>query len=204
MRSLLILILVGFTVGIALGFMNVQFNFWIFVVLLIIAFFALSYRDIRYMFLSKDVDKIEKYLKKKSHEPYYGFILELANGNLPEANRQLEELDRKWKGKKTAIFRAQYYLRMKNLAKAKEEVAFIDQVEIRNYVRATIAVEEKDTRTVEELKPMLRKDWMKLVIETEQALKRKNYVLAKEKKEEALASTKGLQYFMIYKEYEKV
>jgi hypothetical protein len=184
--------------------MNISFNFWIFVVLLVFAFFALSYRDIRYMFLSKDADKIEKYLMKKKHEPYYGFILELANGNLPEAKRQLDDLDKKWKGKKTAIFRAQYYLRAGNTLKAKEEVALIDQVELKHYVLATIAVEEKDNKTVEALIPKLHKDWMKLAIEIEQALKRKNYTVAKEKKEKALEITKGLQYYMLFKEYEKI
>ncbi|WP_223700519.1 hypothetical protein [Sutcliffiella deserti] len=204
MKNLLILIVIGITIGIVLGFMNLQFNFWIFVILLIFAFFVFSYKDIRYMFLSKDVDKIENYLVHKKHEPYYGFILELAKGNMPEAKRQLDELEKKWKGKKTAIFRAQYYLRVDLVEKAKEEVALIDQEELKNYVLAAIATIEKDDKSVEEFKVKLKKKWMVLAIETEQAKRKKNYSLAREKKEQALAATKGIQYFMIYKEYEKI
>ncbi|KMJ58317.1 hypothetical protein AB685_10435 [Bacillus sp. LL01] len=204
MKNLLLLIVGGFAIGIILGVLNVQFDFWVFVVLLILAFIALSYRDVRYMFLSKDVEKIEKYLEKKRREPYYGFILELANGNLPGAKKELEELERKWKGKKTAVFWAQYYLRVGNYAQAKEKVARIDQAEIKTYVLAGIAAGEKDYKKAEELKNQLKKDWMKYAIETEIALNRKNYTLAKEKKEQALESTKGLQYYMISKEFQEV
>lgn len=202
MKNLLLLIIGGFAIGIILGVLNVQFDFWVFVVLLILAFIALSYRDVRYMFLSKDIEKIEKYLGKKRHEPYYGFILELANGNLPAAKKELDELERKWKGKKTAVFWAQYYLRVGNYAQAKEKVAKIDQADIKTYVLAGIAAGEKDDKKAEDLKNQLQKDWMKYAIETEVALNHKNYSLAKEKKELALQSTKGLQYYMIYKEFE--
>lgn len=201
MKNLFLLIVGGFAIGIILGVLNVQFDFWVFVVLLIFAFIALSYRDVRYMFLSRDVDKIEKYLEKKRSEPYYGFILELANGNLPSAKKELEELERKWKGKKTAVFWAQYYLRVGNYAKAKETVSKIDQAEIKTYVLAGIAAGEKEYKKAEDLKSQLKKDWMKYAIETEVALNQKNYTLAKEKKELALQSTKGLQYFMISKEF---
>ncbi|MFE7061269.1 hypothetical protein ACFVAD_03815 [Sutcliffiella sp. NPDC057660] len=204
MKHLLLLIVIGFAIGIVLGFMNIAFNFWIFVALLVVAFFALSFQDIRFMFLSRDVVRIEKYLQKKRHEPYYGFILELANGNLPEAKKQLEDLEKKWKGKKTAIFRAQYYLRAGNIVRAKEEVELIDQQDMKNYVLAAIAAMEKDDAKVEELKGSLKKDWMNHVIETERAKNKKNFALAKENKELALASTKGLQYFMIHKEYENL
>ncbi|NMH73238.1 hypothetical protein HF078_09150 [Bacillus sp. RO2] len=204
MKNLLLLILGGFAIGIILGVLNVKFNFWIFVVLLVLAFIALSYKDVKYMFLSRDVEKIEKYLDKKRHEPYYGFVLELANGNLTGAKKELEELERKWKGKKTAVFWAQYYLRVGNYSKAKEQVAKVDQAEIRTYITAGIAVAEKDYKKAEELKGELRKDWMKFAIDTELALSRKNYTLANEKKEQALASTKGLQYYMMFKEFQEI
>jgi hypothetical protein len=204
MKNLLFLIVGGFAIGIILGVLNVQFDFWVFVVLLILAFIALSYRDVKYMFLSKDVEKIEKYLVKKRNEPYYGFILELANGNLTGAKKELEDLEKKWKGKKTAVFRSQYYLRVGNLQQAKEEVKLIDQDEIKTYILAAVAVEEKDTKKAEELKQQLRKEWMKLAIETELAIHQKNFTLANEKKKQALASTKGLQYFMLYKEFQKI
>lgn len=204
MKHLLLLVVIGFAIGVVLGFMNISFNFWIFVGLLVVAFFVLSLQDIRFMFLSKDVEKMEKYLIKKKHEPYYGFILELANGNLPEAKKQLEDLEKKWKGKKTAIFRAQYYLRVGNIVMAKEEAVLIEQPDMKNYVLAAIAAMEKDDAKVEALKTALKKDWMKHVIETEKAINKKNLSVAKEKKEAALASTKGLQYFMIYKEYENL
>jgi hypothetical protein len=204
MKHLLLLIVIGFAIGIVLGFMNIAFNFWIFVGLLVMAFFILSFQDIRFMFLSRDIGKMEKYLQKKKHEPYYGFILELANGNLPQAKNQLEDLEKKWKGKKTAIFRAQYYLRVGNIVKAKEEAELIDQQDMKNYVHAAIAAMEKDEAKVDELKGTFKKDWMRHVIETERAKSKKNYALAKENKEQALASTKGLQYFMIYKEYENL
>ncbi|MGM0838999.1 MAG: hypothetical protein ACQEV7_22910 [Bacillota bacterium] len=204
MKHLLLLIVIGFAIGIVLGFMNIAFNFWIFAGLLVVAFFVLSFQDIRFMFLSKDVKRIEKYLEKKRHEPYYGFILELANGNLPEAKKQLEDLEKKWKGKKTAIFRAQYYLRVGNIVRAKEEAELIDQSDMKNYVLTAIAAMEKDDEKVEELKGTLKKDWMRNVIETERAKNKKNYALAKENRDLALASTKGLQYFMIYKEYENL
>ncbi|MCA1319196.1 hypothetical protein LC085_04655 [Bacillus tianshenii] len=204
MKHLLLLVVIGFAIGIVLGFMNISFNFWIFVGLLVVAFFVLSLQDIRFMFFSKDVEKMEKYLIKKKHEPYYGFILELANGNLPEAKKQLEDLEKKWKGKKTAIFRAQYYLRVGNIVRAKEEAELIEQPDMKNYVLAAIAAMEKDDAKVEALKPALKKEWMRHVIETERAINKKNLSVAKEKKEKALASTKGLQYFMIFKEYENL
>ncbi|TYS61269.1 hypothetical protein FZC74_03060 [Sutcliffiella horikoshii] len=204
MKNLLLLILGGFAIGIILGVLNVQFNFWIFVGLLVLAFIALSYRDVTYMFLSRDVEKIEKYLEKKRHEPYYGFVLELADGNLTGAKKELDELERKWKGKKTAVFWAQYYLRDGNYTKAKEQVVKVDQQEIKTYITAGIAVAEKDYKKAEELKGEVRKDWMKFAIETELALSRKNYVLAKEKKEQALAATKGLQYYMMSKEFQEI
>ncbi|CAG9620617.1 hypothetical protein [Sutcliffiella rhizosphaerae] len=204
MKNILLLIVGGFAIGILLAFLNIQFNFWGFVVILILAFAALSYRDVRYMFLSKDIDKIERYLEKKRHEPYYGFILELANGNLSLAKNELDELERKWKGKKTAVFWAQYYLKAKNLSKAKEKLEQIEQVDIRTYIQAGIAVEEKNFKVAEEFKSLLSKDWMKLAIELEMALGRKNYSLAKEKKEQALAVTKGLQYYMLYREFEQL
>lgn len=204
MKNLLLLILGGFAIGIILGVLNVQFNFWIFVVLLVLAFIALSYRDVKYMFLSRDVEKIEKYLKKKRHEPYYGFVLELADGNLTGAKKELEELERKWKGKKTAVFWAQYYLKVGNYTKAKEQVVKVDQHEIKTYITAGIAVAEKDYKKAEKLRGEVRKDWMKFAIDTELALSRKNYTLAKEKKEQALAATKGLQYYMMSKEFQEI
>ncbi|WP_404449585.1 hypothetical protein LG307_07905 [Sutcliffiella horikoshii] len=204
MKNLLLLILGGFAIGIILGVLNVQFNFWIFVVLLVLAFIALSYRDVKYMFLSRDVEKIEKYLEKKRHEPYYGFVLELANGNLTGAKKELDELERKWKGKKTAVFWAQYYLRVGNYTKAKEQVVKVDQAEIKTYITAGIAVALKDYKKAEELKGEMRKEWMKFAIDTELALSQKNYTLAKERKEQALASTKGLQYYMMSREYQDI
>lgn len=204
MKNLLLLILGGFAIGIILGVLNVQFNFWIFVVLLVIAFIALSYRDVKYMFLSRDVEKIEKYLEKKRHEPYYGFVLELANGNLTGAKKELDELERKWKGKKTAVFWAQYYLRVGNYTKAKEQVVKVDQAEIKTYITAGIAVAEKDYKKAQGLRDEVRKDWMKFAIDTELAISQKNYTLAKERKDQALASTKGLQYYMMSKEFQDI
>ncbi|QFT88568.1 hypothetical protein FIU87_07935 [Bacillus sp. THAF10] len=202
MKNILFLIVGGFAIGIILAFLDIQFHFWGFVVLLILAFFAFSYRDIRYMFLSRDVEKIEKYLEKKRREPYYGFVLELANGDLGKAKNELEELERKWKGKKTAVFWAQYHLKAKNLEKAKEIVEKVEQTDIRTYIQAGILIEEKRFKQAEDLIALLPKDWMKLAMQLEIAQKKKDIALAKQKRQEVLSVTKGLQYYMLYKEFE--
>lgn len=203
-QKLSAIIIGGFLLGIFLGIINVQFSFWYFILLLIIAFILFSYKDIQYMFLSKDVKKIEKYLEKKKKEPYYDFVLKLANKDMKGAKTALENIEAKWKNKKkTAVFIANYYLYMKNFYKVKDELEYINQTEFRHYFLTAIAIHEKDQEAYEVNKKHLKKDWMIYSLEAEHAKKQKNHQLAEELQQKALESVKGLQYYILYKEYEK-
>ena len=203
MKRLIAIIFGGLIIGFLLGVLNVQVDYWMFVLLLFIAFILFSYRDVKYMFLSRDVEKIEKYLQKKSIEPYYDFIVQLANKNMKKANDALVRLEEKWKKKeRTAVFRANYYLYMKDWNNLKKEIEFIPQEEFKHYFQAAIALEEKNETNYAHSIKQVRKEWMRLSLEAERALKEKNIALAQQKQKEALQSTKGLQYYILSKSFE--
>ena len=202
-KRLIAIIFGGLLIGFFLGVLNVQVDYWMFVFLVFIAFVLFSYRDVRYMFLSRDVEKIEKYLQKKSVEPYYDFIVQLANKNMGETKKALEKLEQKWKKKeRTAVFRANYYLYMKDWKQLKEEITFIPQEEFKHYFLAAIAIEEKNESNFAHSIQHIRKDWMKLSLEAEKAKKEKNEVLAEQKQLDALRATKGIQYYILSKSFD--
>lgn len=155
--------------------------------------------------LSRDINRIEKYLVKKKHgkrrQPLL-FFYAVANQMDNEVEEVYHKLISKTKNPhKKSAFNTVYALYKNDLEMAKNNVQLLKQETYRVYYKALILIEENELNEAKNLGSQIKSESLKDIIQAEIFLKENNMEKVKEHYEKALRSSKGLGYYSVYKRY---
>lgn len=198
----ILLYTIAILIGGAYGYFG--YPFWMF--LLTVIPFALLFLFLKLypVFFTENMNQVEAYLLANQKKPIYAFYYALANRRDEEVEGSFTLAISKIKSKPgKAQLQIIYYLYKGNPEKAKKYLSELKPMDVKHYYDAMISIEEGQLSTARFLKERIKKPWYKDAIEAEINLKEGNYLEAYTFSELAVANTKGLQRYILVKNYEK-
>ncbi|WP_405108632.1 hypothetical protein MHH28_29690 [Paenibacillus sp. FSL K6-1217] len=102
-----------------------------------------------------------------------------------------------------ATYKAAYGWYRKDMAAVQEAVPYIRHADYRAYYEAALLLEGGESARAREHLRSIRKPWMRLVVLAEIERKAGNSELAVKYAREAVEASRGVQRYVLYKEYER-
>ncbi|MFT4416308.1 hypothetical protein ACLM5H_20800 [Fredinandcohnia humi] len=191
-------------IGILLAFLDISEPLGI--VLAIVLLFGLSTNlFVLPIYMGKDVEKLEKFIRERRRNPVFKLYYGIANTLDDDVKEATDTLLRKYKDpSRQAIFKTLHALYEKDILRAKHEIQKIQPVEYKHYYQAIVAIEEGNLEEANELCSSIKSDWMKHALRAGIAEKAKDHEAFKEQIQKAFDKTRGLQRYVLYKQYEQV
>ncbi|WP_339783863.1 hypothetical protein NSQ38_20615 [Paenibacillus sp. FSL R7-0313] len=155
--------------------------------------------------LEKRIDRVEIFLRKQQNTPgiYINYVL--ANRLDDEAELVMEQITQKYKRKSTqASFNAAYGLHLKNMFAIRQAVPHIGLSDYRTYYETILLLEDGKSGDARERLQCIKKQWMRSTLLAGIELKAENRDTAIQHAHEALNSSRGVNRYVLYKEYERV
>lgn len=155
--------------------------------------------------LEKRIDRVEIFLRKQQNTPgiYINYVL--ANRLDDEAELVMEQITQKYKRKSTqASFNAAYGLHLKNMFAIRQAVPHIGLSDYRTYYETILLLEDGKSEDARERLQCIKKQWMRSTLLAGIELKAENRDTAIQHAHEALNSSRGVNRYVLYKEYERV
>jgi NOL1/NOP2/fmu family ribosome biogenesis protein len=170
-------------------------------IIVFIVIFAILYLPVVYLsFYSTNIDAIDQFLADRKKHPQYGLYYGLANDDRELVEESMEKVLKRYKQPGAqAMFKVIFALYNKDAIEARKHVGLIKQQEYKKYYEAGIAIEEKDYEEARNIGNTLQKEWMKEAVVAEAEKGEGNLEQAKVHARKALAGSKGLQRYMLYK-----
>lgn len=183
-----------------LGFSDILAFIFVGILILAISMYPL----LRIAFFETDIEKIERFLLKNKKKPSFYIIYALANKLDDQVDQTTEKLLQTTKNKaRQAAYKVVHALYFEDIFTAKREVKNIASAQYKSYYQAIIALEESDMEAADRLIEEVSSQWMKYALLAEFEKKKNNIEEAKNYASKALNETKGLQYYSLYKTYER-
>ena len=198
----ILLYTIALLIGGAYGYFG--YPLWMFLVTVIPFALFFLYIKLYPVFFTENMNQVEAYLLANKKKPMYAFYYALANRHNEEVEVSFTLTMSKVKsvpGK--AQLQTIYHLYKGNPEQAKEYLAELKPMDVKHYYDALISIEEGQLNTARFLKERIKKQWYKDAIEAEINLKEGNYLEAYKFSELAVANTKGLQRYILVKNYEQ-
>ncbi|WP_139331992.1 hypothetical protein [Paenibacillus amylolyticus] len=155
--------------------------------------------------LEKRIDRVEIFLRRQQNTPgiYINYVL--ANRLDDEAELVMEQIMQKYKWKSTqASFKAAYGLYRKDMFAIRQAVPHIGLSDYRTYYETILLLEDGRSDEARERLQSIKKKWMRSTLLAYIELKAENRDTAIQHAHEALNSSRGVDRYVLYKEYEKV
>jgi hypothetical protein len=153
---------------------------------------------------TRNIEKLEKLFRKNKKHPYYSFVYALS---LKEDKRVIISYRKLMKRKKYQahypLFTILFSLYFGKTLGLREEAEKIKDSEMKSYYLALINIEERQFNAAWQWIERLNKKWMKEALLAEIALKKEEKDVAKKHAKSALKHTKGIQYYILKKTYER-
>ncbi|MEK3713467.1 hypothetical protein [Paenibacillus sp. FSL R7-0333] len=154
--------------------------------------------------LEKRVDRVESFLRSPKSNPALYIQYVLANRLEDKAGTVMEQLMSKHKRVAVqATFKAGYGLYRKDMAAVQEAVPYIRHADYRAYYEVVLLLEEGKSAQAREHLESIRKQWMRSALLAEIERKADNRVLAIKYAREAVEASRGVQRYVLHKEYER-
>lgn len=170
----------------------------------IVVFVLILAPRIYYMYFAEDIPKIERFMKRNIKQPMIGLYFGLANRNDDLVAETMEKVLKKYRKEHLqAIFKTIECIYMKNISEAKRYVGDIKPEAYQYYYLALIAIEENDLEEAENLIEKTNHDWMKSALYAQLNKKAGNFSEAKNYAKTAINEAKGLQKYMLFKNFER-
>lgn len=167
----------------------------------IIAFSVFFYYP---LVLEKRINRIESFLRKQKKSPAIYVHYVLANRLEDEARVIMEKLMSKYKQRETrAIFQAAFGVYQKDMDMLREAVPYIQKSDYRMYYETTIHIENGEMDRARDTLRSIKKHWMRLALLVDIEMKSGNQKAAIQYAREAIQSTRGVNRYTLYKEYER-
>ncbi|WP_413408815.1 hypothetical protein [Paenibacillus amylolyticus] len=153
----------------------------------------------------KRIDRLESFLSKQQNTPGTYIIYVLANRLDDEVELVMEQIMQKYKRKTTqAQFKAAYGLYLKDMFAIRQAVAHIGLSDYRTYYETILLLEDGKSEDARERLQSIKKQWMRSTLLAGLELKAENRDTAIQHAHEALNSSRGVNRYVLYKEYERV
>jgi hypothetical protein len=154
--------------------------------------------------LSKRVDRVESFLRNQKNNPALYIQYVLANRLDDEARTVMERLMSKHtRVAVQATYKAAYGWYRKDMAAVQEAVQYIRYPDYRAYYETALLLEEGQGAQAREHLKSIRKPWMRSAVLAEIERKAGNNELAVKYAREAVEASRGVQRYVLYKEYER-
>ncbi|MBP2113183.1 hypothetical protein [Paenibacillus silagei] len=154
--------------------------------------------------LEKRVDRVESFLRSQTNNPALYIQYVLANRLEDEAGTVMEQLMSKHKRVAVqATYKAAYGWYRKDMAAIQEAVPYIRYPDYRAYYEAALLLEEGKSIQAREHLKSIRKPWMRSAVLAGIERKAGNSELAVRYAREAVEASRGVQRYVLYKEYER-
>ncbi|MCM2980183.1 hypothetical protein M3599_04480 [Niallia circulans] len=153
---------------------------------------------------TRNIEKLEKLFSKNNKHPYYSFVHALS---VKEDKRVIVSYRKLMKRKKYQahypIFTILFSLYFGKTLGLREEAEKIKHSEMKSYYLALINIEEQQFPDAQQWITRVNKKWMKEALLAEIAIKKEEKDVAKKHAKSALKHTKGIQYYVLKKTYER-
>ncbi|WP_340398263.1 hypothetical protein [Paenibacillus sp. FSL H8-0079] len=174
-------------------------------VVLIAAFIMFMLRFYYPLSLEKRIDRVEIFLRKQQNTPGIYISYVLANNLDDEAELVMEQIMQKYKWKSTqASFKAAYGLYRKDMFAIRQAVKQMGLSDFRTYYETILLLEDWKIDEARERLQSIKKQWMRSTLLAGIELKAENRDTAIQHAHEALNSSRGINRYVLYKEYERV
>lgn len=153
---------------------------------------------------TRNMAKLEQIFNKNKKHPYYSFVHALS---LNEDKRVIISYRKLMKRKKYQsqfpIFTILFSLYFGKTLGLREEAEKIKHSEMKYYYLALINIEERLFHDAQQWMTRINKKWMKEALLAEIAIKKEEKDVAKKHAKSALKHTKGIQFYILKKTYER-
>lgn len=174
-------------------------------VVLIAAFIMFMLRFYYPLSLEKRIDRVEIFLRKQQNTPGIYISYVLANNLDDEVELVMEQIMQKYKRRTTqAQFKAAYGLYRKDMFAIRQAVPHIGLSDYRTYYETILLLEDGNSDEARERLQSIKKQWMRSTLLAGIELKAENRDTAIQHAHEALNSSRGVNRYVLYKEYERV
>ncbi|MFC6652692.1 hypothetical protein [Paenibacillus rhizoplanae] len=154
--------------------------------------------------LEKRVDRVESFLRSQKNNPALYIQYVLANRLDDESRTVMEKLMSKHKQAAVqATFKAAYGLYRNDMAAVREAVPHIRHADYRRYYEMVLLLEEGESVQAREHLESIKKQWMRSALLAEIELKAGNSETAITHAREAVSASRGVQRYVLHKEYER-
>jgi len=179
--------------------------FWTLGVVLIAALIMFMLRFYYPLSLEKRIDRVETFLRRQKNTPGVYISYVLANRLDDEAELVMEQIMQKYKWKSTqASFKAAYGVHLKNMFAVQQAVKQMGISDYRTYYETILLLEDGNSDGARERLQSIKKKWMRSTLLAGIELKAENRDTAIQHAHEALNSSRGVNRYVLYKEYERV
>ncbi|KAA8745745.1 hypothetical protein [Paenibacillus sp. UASWS1643] len=153
----------------------------------------------------KRIDRLESFLFKQQNTPGTYIIYVLANRLDDEVELVMEQIMQKYKRRTTqAQFKAAYGLYRKDMFAIRQAVSHINLSDYRTYYESILLLEDGKSEEARERLQSIKKQWMRSTLLAGIELQAENRDTAIQHAHEALNSSRGVNRYVLYKEYERV
>lgn len=176
---------------------------YIFIVGLLIAFLALILPQYRMLLWETSIPKLEKYLAAQRKKPAVFLFYAMANRQDDVVDSLVNQLLVKYKQPaRQALYKAAYGAYRKNVTTVKDEIAHIRPAHFRDYYEALLHIEEGRLDLARLIADRISKPWMRSCLLSEIELRGGGRYKAVALAKQALQQCKGIQRYILYKNYE--
>ncbi|TDK61782.1 hypothetical protein E2K98_12905 [Bacillus salipaludis] len=203
MKTHIIFIGIIFVISFTLGYFDVNWILYLITIFGVLsAYLYLLYSPILF---TNDILKTEAFLKKNQNKPIFYLIYSLANHLESNVEDAISKVLLKYKSPtKQAHFIAIYSLYKHDIERAKASVGQIQVLKNKEYYQALICIEEGKLKEALTIGNKIDSSWMKHTINAEVYLKEGNEEKARNYAKQAIRETKGIQKYLLYKNFEKI
>lgn len=197
-----VLIVVAFILGILMAFLEVSQPLGWFQSMAILAGLS-TYLFVYPVYLEKNVNRIEAFIEKRRKNPLYKLYYGMGNRIDKDVKEATEMLLQKYKQPaRQAIFKTLLALYEDDILRAKRDIEDIHPPQYKYYYQTIVAIEEGNMERATELKELVKTEWMKHALAAGIANKAGNHKEYLAEIQKAFEKTRGLQRYVIYKQYE--
>lgn len=155
--------------------------------------------------LEKRVDRVESFLRSRKNTPglYINYVF--ANRLEDEARTIMAQLMSKYKqAAAQASYKAAYGVYRKDMTAVQEAVPYIRYSDYRAYYETILLSEDGESVQARKHLESIKKPWMRSALLAQIELKAGCIETAVKHAREALNSSRGVQHYVLYKEYERI
>ncbi|MCJ8007624.1 hypothetical protein ACFFF5_15750 [Lederbergia wuyishanensis] len=178
---------------------------YVFALTFVLLFLIILAPKVYYMYFSKNIKNIERFMKNNLNQPLIAFYYGIANEEDMVVSESLEKILKRYKKTQhQAIFKTIYSLYNKDVLEMKKYINEIKPLPFQYYYEGIVLIDEGNFEKAEEYVEKIETTWMKYALKAELELKRGELEKAVICAGTALDNAKGMQKYMIYKHNNRV